>query len=324
MKTLLKRLTGALWMAVNRKRYRKHWHWWQQTAYDCTMLAPLEGFIRNSGVSKRDAELDRDVGQKIRQFWKFQVGEAARLEYYQILKVALKKTPDVHYIPDDVWYYILPFLNPLDESRVLEDKSKYAFYFHDVNRPLEVVRKIRGTYYDQQNLIVSEQRAIDAVMRYGRPVFVKPTIDSMQGNKVHFLSSYSKEELKLMFKKYGNDFTIQEQVRQSPEMARFNASSLNSFRLTTLFLNGRFSVLSSIIRVGKLGACVDNVGAGGYAVGVRADGSVNETGYNAKGEFITKTYAGIPLMGMRIEGFSNIVSFVKGMHERLPYIPFVG
>ena len=65
---------------------------------------------------------------------------------------------------------------------------------------------------------------------------------------------------------------IQECLHQHPVMAQFNESSINSFRITTLLLNGRFTVCSIILRFGRKGMKIDNWGAGGLMASVNWGG----------------------------------------------------
>ena len=70
------------------------------------------------------------------------------------------------------------------------------------------------------------------------------------------------------------DIIVQEVVEQSPSTARFNPSSLNTFRITSLNINGRTSICSRTLKMGAPGNIVDNIGGagGGLMAGVSAEG----------------------------------------------------
>lgn len=161
-------------------------------------------------------------------------------------------------------------------------------------------------------------------MAYKKPIIIKSTIDTLQGKSVKKCNVESKDQLIDLMDSYGEDFAIQEVVEQFDEMKRFNDSSLNSFRIASLFLNGKFTALSSIVRVGAKGSVVDNVGAGGYAVGVKCDGSVNEFGFDAHGKIIKETYTGEKLSTLKLSRYEDVIAYVEKLHKQLPYVPLIG
>lgn len=324
MKHLLLELASRFFLAVDRLRCRRYIRGWQ-AYFRRELQKALAGFVNQMGVSA-SLRLTEQEKVSVCKLWREKVGVAPDLTYYALLKVALGRSPDAHYVSDDLYYsHILPFLNPLDESRVLEDKSKYAFWFRDVERPRELVRMIRGQgYWSGDNERISEEDAVRAVVAFGKPIIMKPTIDSLCGRGITVLSSYSQADVLQALHSYGADFVVQEVVVQSPEMAQFNQSSLNTFRITSLHLNGRVSILSSIVRVGKQGSVVDNVGAGGYAVGVGNDGTVKECGYTAKGDVVRQTYGGKLLSNIRLDGYEKVKSSALKLHSWMPYVPLIG
>ena len=109
------------------------------------------------------------------------------------------------------------------------------------------------------------------------------------------------------------DFVIQECVEQNVDMARFNPSSINTFRITTLYLNGVFSVLSIILRFGKQGMTVDNWGSGGILVGVGNDGQLYDKGYDINlNEF--EEYNGVYFSHTRLKQIPSILKAVEYEH----------
>ena len=105
--------------------------------------------------------------------------------------------------------------------------------------------------------------------------------------------------------------------------AYFNQSSLNTFRISTLLLNGKFSVCTSMMRFGSSGSVVDNVGAGGGCVGVNNDGSLMPFGFNKAGQRIAE-WNGKKFAGYVIPHFSDVLGMARKAHLDCPLCSFVG
>ena len=67
----------------------------------------------------------------------------------------------------------------------------------------------------------------------------------------------SDDSIKEVISSYNGDYVIQEVLKQSNITSKFNPTSLNTFRISTLLLNGEFSVLTAMLRFGKEGSIVD-------------------------------------------------------------------
>lgn len=302
---------------------------WYRRLYFRETAEYLDG-LQRAALSRLEAvrgpaaPLASDERAALDELWHGRYGIPYHDTYYRFTKLFTGRF-DPRYIPDDIQYlHILPVINPLSDCRVLQDKSVYGFYFPDVRRPHEVFRVVRGTCYGDGDELISRQEAIRRVLAIGRRLCVKPTVENGEGRGVRFCEFGSPDEVERLFDAYGGNFTVQEIVEQSPETSVFNPTSLNTFRITTLFLGGRFSVLASVLRVGGTGSDVDNVGAGGYGVGVEVDGSFQKIAHDSAGHAITVGHDGLPLEGRRVQSFPRLLEFVERLHRRLPYIGLIG
>lgn len=148
-------------------------------------------------------------------------------------------------------------------------------------------------------------------------LIIKDSVDSAGGQSVEkfVLSGLSanekKDSLNRVLNERKRDFVIQECIKQHPSMAKFNESSINTFRVTSLYLNGRFSTLSIILRFGKQGMAVDNWGCGGIIIGVSPEGKLSDFGYDIQ---LNKFYEynGITF---RNEVIAQIPSLLKRIEE---------
>lgn len=288
---------------------------------DGLQRAALSRFEATLGPS---APLTMDERAALDGLWRGRYGIPVRDTYYRFVRLFTGRFSP-QYVPDDIQYlHILPAINPLADCRVLQDKSVYGFYFPDVKRPHEIFRTVRGVCYGEGNEFISRDDAVRRAVAFGRRVCVKPTVENGEGRGVSFLDLGSSDEVERLFDVYNGNFTVQEVVSQSPETAVFNPTSLNTFRINTLFLGGRFSVLATVLRVGGMGSDVDNVGAGGYGVGIEADGSLQKIAHDSSGHAIAVGHDGLPLEGLRVPSFSRVLDFVERLHRRIPYIGLVG
>lgn len=151
----------------------------------------------------------------------------------------------------------------------MEHKSLNGYL---VNSPIRFphcyVRCVDGEFYTCDMRQISLHEAVEACS--GQDCLIlKDAQETSGGQSVEKLdlSSASDAEkaeklTKVFAQRSRNDFVVQECLRQHPSTAAFNPTSVNTFRVTTLYLNGRFSVLSIIFRMGKDGMKVDNWGGG--------------------------------------------------------------
>lgn len=239
-------------------------------------------------------------------------------------------------------YYYLPLLarrlNDYHWTKCFEHKGCLGcFASHTQNEfggglriPTCYVRSLFEEWFDGDMRQITFQNACDICCQQTALV-MKPASESAGGNGVRILErgglpdatwrARVKAELNAF---RGRDMVVQAYVRQHKALARFNPSSLNTLRVTTLYLNGRFSVLSTIFRFGKLGASVDNWGAGGIVVGVSPDGTLKEKGFDIQMNFFSSAN-GIPLLGQSLPAFSKVLATVEQAHiTNFPLCKFIG
>ena len=130
------------------------------------------------------------------------------------------------------------------------------------------------------------------------------------------------EEIGSLLSSYGPDYIVQKIMPQSSVTAKFNPSSLQTFRVITLFLNGRFSVCRTVMRIGVSGSIVDNFSAGGLMVKVGEDGQLGTYGYSRDGRKHV-TANGHKLSGTIIPNYSAIIDMAREAHMHIPNCTFV-
>ena len=185
---------------------------------------------------------------------------------------------DINYIPVGLYNpFLLRCLNPR-EYNSYQDKSMMWKNFSTVPQPRTIIKTISGVLYDEDNNILYDNPT--TLLQKGVDYIIKPTDDTGGGKGVcKFTFCEPIESIEKMISSYKNNYLIQECVKQSRCTAELNPDSLNTLRITTLYINGKFSVQSKTIRCGKPGGYLDNVGSGGYIIAIDDEGYLSQQGY---------------------------------------------
>lgn len=236
----------------------------------------------------------------------------------------------VHLMPDTLFYpHIRPYFNDMTMERAYSDKNNYDLLFPDVVLPRPIVKNMNGHYY-QNNIPITEAEAVSICSDLDAAI-IKPALDTCRGqNVLRWASAGGKTDVESysvleLLRLYDSNFIIQEALKQHPVLASLNASSINTVRVITVRRGNDVVALSSVVRIGRDGAIVDNGHAGGYCCGIKEGGRLKEAGYICQsGECRTETDNGTKLGDVQIPYFDEITKLAKELHLKLPYINFIG
>lgn len=238
--------------------------------------------------------------------------------YYDVYKKVLREGERLcEYMPDDFYSLFIDeyFGNP-QHSRPTDDKNLYDLFFHDINRPKTIFRKINHIILDEYYKEITIDDAIRLARENGE-VILKLSRFSYGGKGIMFWNSTTDDEAKL--KEYlliCGDVVCQEVVKQHPELARLNASSLNTIRIMTLMLHGKVHMLSSVIRMGKNGARVDNASSGGIICGIRPNGHLKEVAFDTAANVYMRHPEGTAFKSVIIPNFNECIDIVICLAKR--------
>lgn len=130
------------------------------------------------------------------------------------------------------------------------------------------------------------------------------------------------EDISKILKDYGHSYICQEVLEQSKLTAQFNKTSLNTFRINTLNLNGKITVENIMFRHGRNNSIVDNFGLGGVCCGVNNDGTFIGRAIDASLNNYNKSPFGVSYCDIVIPETSMIVDYAIRAHRR--YLPMIG
>lgn len=226
------------------------------------------------------------------------------------------------FITDYQYIEVLRKTNYERKTFALENKAMLDIYYLDIPTPRVYLRCISSVFYDEQMNVLTLQQSIKRMQECCEVLIIKPTIETSCGKGVKkiYCSEMTEQSIIQLFSFYKGDFVIQECIEQCPEIQEFNPTSINSCRITSIYIGGKFS-FSSIIKIGKSGAYLDNWNSS-YLVGLNDEGVMSEYGLDIDLNKVYKSDNGIPFKGFKVPCFSKLKNFVEFAHKK--YFPQVG
>lgn len=229
------------------------------------------------------------------------------------------------YVPEDLFYiWIEPELNPPDRLAPWREKN-LAELLGVVPAPVTYARVVRGRLVgvDRRPLPWS---ALEAVLADAPDVVLKPARHTRQGRGLQRgAGAETFDRLRALgFDQGAEDWVIQAAIDQHPAIARLNPSSLNTFRVLTIRLDGAIHVLSTVLKIGRAGAVLDNLSAGGLAVAVAGDGALAATAHSVVGvPAIRHPDHGYLFGSERVPATDAIHDACRAAHDALPELDLV-
>lgn len=218
-------------------------------------------------------------------------------------------------------------LNDYHYTKFFEDKGLFGRFSSEITTPICLVRCINGEYYNNDLKQISRDEAKEVCQGYDGDIIVKPSRNSSGGQRVmKFTPEQSGQPgwFARIAETYGRDWVVQECIRQQESLATFNPDSVNTFRITTLYLNGKASICSSVLRFGCSGSVTDNIGSGGNFIGVHEDGSLCKYAFSNKlGRFYEVD--GIKFSEISLPYVSRVYEYVLHAHvQSFSLCKFIG
>jgi len=236
---------------------------------------------------------------------------------------------DPKYIPPFFMrYFTREHLVPEAYSHPFQNKAYIPFIMPQAKQPETIVRKVEGIYYDGNFARITKEEAIDislGVLESGREIVVKPS-GLFGGQGVEFFETATREQLEKIFDTKGVLFVVQKAIRQHPEMAKLNGSTVNTIRMTTFMHKGKFIPLAALIKVGAPSVRVDNYKHGGCLVGVNLDGTVLPWALDINRQRITELPSGIKLGEggfEKVPCFDSVLKTAEKAHYGMPMIKMI-
>lgn len=207
---------------------------------------------------------------------------------------------DVRYMPYDLHFcYVDPYYSNASAAQVLDDKNYYDMFFHDVQQPKTLARKIDGTFLTADYAPTTENDIAHLIENVGGAI-VKVSIGSEGGYGCKIWHQGEDEsELKKILGANRN-VVIQELVQQHEQLSKLHPESVNTIRIMSLIRDGEVRIVSSILRMGVGTSYVDNASSGGLYCGIDSEkGCLKKNAYTREHGFV-KVH---PTTGVLFEGY---------------------
>lgn len=195
------------------------------------------------------------------------------------------------YVPYVVWkVMIYSFLNRDAWRFAYADKNVFSRLLNFQSRnstkgfamPESVFSCSNGFFFEEGLVPSTKERCVDFLLNAREDFIIKPSVESHGGHGVAKFSAGTLDRKKLMalIDGYGLDFVIQRMLKQHPDIAAFNESSINTIRVVTYCdFEGCIKVLYALQRFGIKGEVVDNASSGGCFCGILKDGTYQRIGH---------------------------------------------
>lgn len=209
--------------------------------------------------------------------------------------------------------------NTPEESLVWSDKSYLDYYIRDCKTVRTVVRNVSGRFLDEQFRLITMEEAQIILDSFPRLV-IKPSMNTKMGRSVRLLEG--KVSLQELAKNYNHDYVIQVPLTQHPDMAKLNASSVNTIRVNTILLGSKAHVMTAFVKVGQKEAFADNSGENRFFIGIKTDGSYCNYAIDHDLRIHESIPSGYVFAGRAVPGFASLCSAIEKAHECIPHFGF--
>lgn len=267
-------------------------------------------------------DLKEDERNAINNIWKC-CSSQIDYRYWMVYKGVFQFNPFL--MPDDIYVRnILRVLNPMRKCYCLQNKNMYDILYSGLKKPSTLINCYDGHIFDLNNKEVSQSEVITVLKRNSESpsLILKISANSCSGNGVSILDLNDEESCVDKIRAAGYNYVVQEILKQSEKTKRFNPSSLNTFRVNTLNINGHITVENIMFRHGRGDRIVDNAGAGGTCVGFSSNGKVIGIAIDANLNKYEVTPFGSKYTDVTIPELQAISDTAISAHSQ--YLPMMG
>ena len=313
---IIKKIRSIIRKLKAKKSKRKAYRRWDGT---------IEDGLR--GLKDRK-KLTKEQKQEIEDFYVSMIGKKVPLsshEYFYSRTGIYSK----EYVPKGLYTVdLLPKANKVRYRDAYADKNMVDVFLPNVKHPHTLLKRMNGYYY-YEGEPVTEDEAIEKCSNL-QDCIIKPALEysgtGVLGLEVDKgITSINGQTLKSVFDKYGDNFLIQERLKQHEKMNQLNPTSVNTIRILTYRSGMEILVVYSVVRIGRMGQVIDNQCAGGISTIIGEDGRLGKYAYGGYTENdVSKTDVGTVLEGFEIPSYNRAVETVKKLHFQLPFFNLIG
>lgn len=217
------------------------------------------------------------------------------------------------------------------ESAGITNKANLLCYYH----PEAGVATLNiGNDYKSVRNILSQKCVSECVIKatessHGDNVYLISSIIYKSGDCILVAHDGKEISLKMILSK--EPLIFESVIKQTAQFCDFNNSSVNTIRfMTLLYPDKSVRIIATFIKIGRVGRCVDNAGAGGNVdAGIDVDTGriynlLQFDGWRKIKEISSHPDSGNNLQGVEIRNWKKIKEYVIKFQQSLPYIKAAG
>ena len=224
---------------------------------------------------------------------------------------------DPRFVPDDVFHCIIrPRLNDISLAAAWSDKAYTDWIVRDVNTVRSVVRCVNGRLLDENFRLIDKKTAADIMNRY-ESLVIKPTMFTDTGKNVALQPAPF--DMDAIQKQYGKYFVVQLPLKQHPDLAKLNESSVNTIRIDTVLFEKQAHAVSAFIKVGQPGQFADNSGGNKRIfIGIR-EGKFTDFAFDHDCNRFNSIPSNYAFAGQKVPFFQEMCAAVEKAHSYVPH-----
>lgn len=164
-----------------------------------------------------------------------------------------------------------------------------------------------------------KKNELEVFLSRHKKIIVKP-FDGNSGKKIRIYDT-CRFDLSILENYLENGgAVIEELIVQADELSVLNPSTVNTVRIATFRSKDNIEIISSALRMGRLGAFVDNAGSGGiFALLDSEYGIINTRPKDLNcNYYLFHPDTNIPLLGFRIPQWKDAIDLVKEVSKLIP------
>lgn len=224
---------------------------------------------------------------------------------------------DPRFVPDDVFHRIIrPRMNDVSLAVAWSDKAYTDWVVRGVKTVRSVVRCVNGRLLDEAFQLIDEQQANRILNQYEALVF-KPTMLTDTGKNVALVKAPF--EIGSIAAQYGRFFVAQIPLKQHPDLAKLNESSVNTIRIDTVLFDQKAHAASAFIKVGQPGQFADNGGGNKRVfIGIR-EGKFTDFAFDHECNKFYSIPSNYAYAGQKVPFFQEMCAAVEKAHSYVPH-----
>ncbi|TVR18836.1 MAG: hypothetical protein EA391_01615 [Balneolaceae bacterium] len=270
-------------------------------------------------------------GKAVEEYWLHHLGVRINPAWHHIY-ANFTGFEDVKYVSIEPWFDVIhdELNQPIFYYPTFGDKNFTDIIFDRSYLPKTVFKRIRGSYYDEENRPISEKDAFNRYSADDEDKVAKPSMSS-QGDRVFLVKNNGKElnvngeakTVQQLSELLGDNFIVQYRVKQHDELDKIYPHSLNTFRVNTLRLNGKMVDLISVMKFGSSGKINDNH-KDAYYCGVNKKGELSQTAFTRMYEpVLVHPETGVSFHSLgKIPAYERIRTLCSTLHSKIPHLDY--